>query len=254
MRKSPLKPFSLWVYTILMKILLLTLICFFTQLSFAQDQKWVQNKDHSEILFQVPYLNVSEVTGRFNEFDATATFDEKKILPKEISVTISAASIDTGNKLRDGHLKGSEFFESGTYPHIIFTSKNITQLKPGEFRATGYMKIKKTTKQMTIDFSVTDSVKDTWGYENKFVKFKSKLNRKDFNINWNKTLDNEKYLVGDVITFWGVFQIQPDKAKTPMSKHMIPDTEYIRSREKKNRNNEEESSFSKKMRNLINGK
>ena len=87
----------------------------------------------------------------------------------------------------------------------------------------------------SIDFTMTESLKDTWGYENKFIKFKSTLKRKDFNLNWNKTLAGEKYLVGDVITFWGSFQIQPANHKTPSTNHMIPDTEYIRLREKEAR-------------------
>lgn len=60
------------------------------------------------------------------------------------------------------------------------------------------------------------------------------------------------FLVGDVITFWGVFQMQPIRAKTPNSKHMIPDNKILRERDIKRQ--EEESGFSKKLRNLINGK
>src|SRR5690606_22155079 len=145
------------------------------------------------------------------------------------------------------------FLESKQHPHILYHSTSITHLKNNYFRTQGVMTLKKSKKPFLMDFELTDSVKDTWGYENKFVKYKGKLNRKDFDITWNKTLDADKFLVGDEITFWGVFQIQPASTLTPSSKHMIPDTEYIREREIKNRNNEEESSFSKKIRKLING-
>jgi polyisoprenoid-binding protein YceI len=213
-------------------------------------ETWVMNKDHSEILFKVPYLSVSELTGRFNEF--TASVDVKAEELKDIKISIVAASIDTGHKMRDNHLRANDFLGSSQNPNITYVSQSVSKSGKGSYRTTGDLTIKEIKKTVTMDFSVTDSVKDTWGYENKFVKFTSKLKRQDFNINWNKTLEDNKYLVGDEITFWGVFQIQPPSDKTPMSKHMIPDTQQIRAREIENRK-KEESGFSKKLRGLING-
>lgn len=216
---------------------------------------WVSNKDHSEVMFQVPYMTVSELSGRFGDYEARVDFDEKTLEPKNIQVTIESASIDTGNKMRDGHLKGADFFESREYPQMIFIGKSVTKVAANSFKVLGTLKIKNVSKEVTVEFTTTAAVKDTWGYQNRFIKYKSKINRKDFNIKWNKTLDEQKYLVGDEITFWGVFQMQPIDGKTPPSKHMIPDTEYIREREQKTRNGEkdEESSFAKKFRKLING-
>jgi polyisoprenoid-binding protein YceI len=235
-----------------MKIIFTFALLSFQITAFAST--WVINKDHSEMMFQVPYLTVSELTGRFNSFEGSALYtdDLKKI--QEVSLRIQTSSIDTGNKLRDGHLKGADFFESQTYPEMIFNSTSVSMVRPGVYKAQGNLTIKKVTKPVTMEFTTTETVKDTWGYENKFVKFRSVMSRKDFNINWNKTLDDQKYLVGDVVTFWGVFQIQPKEAKTPQSKHMIPDTEYIREREKLNRETpkkEEESGVSQKFRKMM---
>lgn len=219
----------------------------------TQAAPWRSNRDHSEILFQVGYLGVSELTGRFTAFDADVDLEPKPMSFKNLDIKIDINSIETGNKMRDGHLKNSEFFDARQFPNIIFKSNKIVQLKDNKFKASGTMTIKNISRPADVEFTVTDSVKDTWGYENKFVKFESKLNRKDFNINWNKTLDNQKYLVSDEVTYRGVFQIQPNDGKTPPSKHMIPDTEYIREREVQHRKNQEESSFSKGLRKLING-
>lgn len=211
---------------------------------------WVTNRDHSEIMFQVPYMSVSELTGRFNEFNGEVVTKGDDFVPENLVVQISAASIDTGNKMRDGHLKGSDFFQSAEHPYITFKSREIKLLKKNVYLATGELTIKGISKPSSIEFTTTDSLKDTWGYENRFVKFKSNLNRKDYNIKWNKTLDGQKFLVGDVISFWGTFQMQPSQNKTPNSKHMIPDTEYIRKKDlEKN-----ESWISRKLRGLINGK
>lgn len=206
---------------------------------------WTTNKDHSELMFQVPYMGVSELTGRFNEFKGDVNFDEKISQIKDLQVRIESTSIDTGNKMRDGHLRGSDFFQSKEHPQIIFKSQSVALEKPHHYKALGVLTIKDISRPHTIHFTTTASVKDTWGYENIFVKFKSTVNRKDFKINWNKTMDGKEFLVGDEITFWGTFQVQPFKAATPNSKHMIPDTEHIRERD---------SEFTKKMKDLINWK
>ena len=241
-----------WIksYNSIMKYLFV--LCFVSLSAFATP--WKVNKDHSEILFQVGYLGVSELTGRFSDFSAHVDLEQKPLAFKDLIIKIQVDSIETGNKMRDGHLKNVEFFDARQFPQILFTSNKITGLGQNKFRADGFITIKNSTRPSVVEFLVTDSVKDTWGYENKFVKFQSKLNRRDFKINWNKTLDDQKYLVGDEVTFRGVFQIQPEDGKTPPSKHMIPDTEYIRDREIENRKKqEEESGFSQKVRKLING-
>lgn len=232
------------------QFLLLLTVCFSLQLK-ASD--WVINRDHSEILFKVGYLNVSEINGRFKEFSGKLDLDKNKV-PQNIKILILTASIDTGHKMRDNHLQANDFFESKQFPEISFTSTNVKKIKINEYKASGLLTIKNTTKPIILNFILTDSVTDTWGYENKFVKFKSKLGRKDYSLNWNKNLDDSKYLVSDEVYFWGAFQIQPSVGQTPTSKHMLPDTEYIREREDELRKSKDESAFSKKLRNLINGK
>lgn len=233
-----------------MKFVLFFSLSFFSLMTHAGP--WGLNNDHSEILFQVPYMGVSELSGRFNEFSGAVEFKDDGITVSGVEVKINSSSIDTNNKMRDGHLRGSDFFQSKEHPYIIFKSKKVTPLSKNSYKAEGSLTIKGISRVRTIEFSVTESLKDTWGYENKFVKFKSSLNRKDFKINWNKTLDGKQFLVGDNVSFWGTFQIQPNNALTPKSKHMIPDTEYIRERDLKRRD-EEESFISRKLRSLING-
>jgi polyisoprenoid-binding protein YceI len=213
---------------------------------------WKVNKDHSEILFKVPYLTVSELTGRFSDFKGSVELN-KDGQPVLINLTIVSSSIDTGHRMRDNHLRANDFLGTKGHPDITFNSNKIQKMG-GLFKATGPLIIKNKSKTVSIDFKMTDSITDTWGHENKFVKFSSKLNRSDFNINWNKTIDGDKYLVGTDIDFWGVFQLQPVLAATPSSKHMIPDTKYIRQREIQTREQNKESALSKKLRGLINGK
>ena len=239
-----------------MKKLYVTIFFLFL-VSIATAETWVTNRDHSEIMFQVPYMGVSELTGRFNEFNGKVEFTDQNDRIESLLVQISASTIDTGNKMRDGHLKGGDFFQCQQHPYITFKSNQISSIGANTYKASGDMSIKGITRPASILFTATKSLKDTWGYENKFIKFKSSINRKDYNINWNKTLDGKQFLVGDVVTFWGTFQIQPAKSATPNSKHMIPDTQYIRNRDMERRNGteqlEKESTISRKLREIING-
>lgn len=198
----------------------------------AFGKTWTINRDHSEILFLVPYLKVSELTGRFNKFTGHMELDEKSNLPTSLYVEIASGSIDTGNSMRDGHLRGSEFFSSEIYPEITFQSESVKEIKPGSFRATGILKIKNVALTHSFDFTLSEMIKDTWGYDNRMVKFGTILDRTKYNLKWNKTLAGRDYLVGDTINIRGLFQMQPASGLTPKSKHMIPDTAYIRSREK----------------------
>lgn len=198
----------------------------------AHAQNWTINKDHSQILFEIPYLQISEVTGRFSRFDGQGVYDEETKNFKNVTLTIDATTIDTGNKMRDGHLKSNDFLKTSIYPTIIFVSNDIRKLKGNQYEARGQLTIRNVTRNVNFQFTTSDPVTDTWGFQNVFVKFESKIDRRDFKILWNKTLPDSQYLVGDIITVRGNFQMQPMGAKTPTTKHMIPDTAGIREREK----------------------
>lgn len=192
---------------------------------------WSINKDHSEIFFSIPYLSVSEVTGKFREFKGEIQLKETRA-PLKLKIDIKVDSIDTGNKLRDGHLKGNDFFQKSRFPEISFYSDKITPIEKKGFRANGTIKIKNIAAPLEVEFSLSTPIKDTWGYVSRFAKFTTEIKRSDFNISWNKTLSKNEYLLGERVKIWGIFQIQPLNLKTPENKHMIPDTTYIRNRER----------------------
>ena len=210
---------------------LIILLTFLLISSATYAQKWIINEDHSEVFFSVSYLKISEVTGRFHEFRGSLDLN-KDNTPKNLMLFLQVDSIETGNKLRDGHLKGNDFLQKNQFPDISFVAKTFIQKASNTFIAKGTLKIKSTSKPHEVEFSITPPIKDTWNYLSRFAKFKTIVNRSHFAIKWNKTLAENKYLVGDTINVWGTFQLQPQDSKTPDNKHMIPDTKYMREREK----------------------
>ena len=203
---------------------------------------WNINKDHSEIFFQVSYLEVSDVTGRFTQFNGSAEFSKDGEL-QGVQLIIDPQSIDTGQRQRDGHLRAQDFLYTKKHSHITYESHTVQRLGPHRFQVTGPLTIRGISRSVSLELSLTAGQQDSWGFQNKFVKFKSQLNRKDFGINWNKTLLDSHYLVGEKVRFWGSLQIQPVNKVTPTSKHMIPDTPAIRAREQLKRGEISEAEY-----------
>jgi len=199
----------------------------------SQASTWIINTDHSEVMFKIGYLQFGEVTGRIKKFEGEIVFNEKE-LPKEIRVTLFPDSLDTAHTVRDGHLKSSSFLNTKIYPQITFHSNQISKTSSG-FAAKGLLKIKDQLKPLTLYLSLSNTIKDTWKFESRFSKFKGSFKRSDFNLKWNKTLMDQQFLLGDRIDVFGQIQLQPSGKKTPGSQHKIPDTSYIRNREKFNR-------------------
>lgn len=209
--------------------LILLLLC--TSFCAWAQAKWVINRDHSEVLFQVKYLSVSEVTGRVGEFAGEVLFDATGA-PSRLTVQLKVDSISTGNTLRDGHIKAHDFLFAKNYPFMRFTSEKIVALRATKFRAEGALEIRGVSRPHAIEFDLVGPLKDTWGHESRFAKFSTSLSRKDFGIQWNKTVENSQYLVGDAVRIWGQLQLQLSTDKTASTKHLIPDTPAIRAREK----------------------
>ncbi|MFP5459505.1 MAG: YceI family protein [Bacteriovoracia bacterium] len=209
--------------------LIFLLIC--TSFSSWAQAKWVINRDHSEVLFQVEYLAVSEVTGRVGEFSGELQFDAQSA-PSALNVQLKVESLSTANTLRDGHIKAHDFLFAKKYPFIRFSSEKIVPLRATKFRAQGLLEIRGVSRPHAIEFDLVGPLKDTWGHESRFAKFSTVLSRKEFGIQWNKTVENNQYLVGDAVRVWGQLQLQLTSDKTASTKHLIPDTPAIRAREK----------------------
>lgn len=222
----------------------LLLICLFIFCSQVHAE-WAIQKDHSEVFFKVTYVNESEVTGRFNSFNGSVEFDDKNIHPKSVQFVIDVASIDTGHRIRDGHLKANDFLIAKKYPKIYFKSESIEHLNGNLYRMRGNLELRGVVRPIEFKLNLRPLVKDTWGYASRFAKFEGSLSRQEFGINWNKTLENNLLMLGDEVNFWGTIQLQEAGETTPGSKHLIPDTSYIREREKMLRGEMTKEEFNK---------
>ena len=154
---------------------------------------------HTRIGFVARHAMVTKVRGAFNEFTGTAHIDGDNIANSSVTVTIKVDSIDTRNADRDGHLRSNDFLQIADYPEITFVSTAIEQTSEDTFDVTGDLTIKGVTKSITIPFSYEGAAQDPFGNERIGLEGSTTINRKDFVVTWNATLETGGVLVGDKI-------------------------------------------------------
>lgn len=162
--------------------------------AFAADS-YTMDQSHSTLGFSVTHMMVSQITGQFDQYDGTVVYDPNDLANSKINVIIQTASIDTRVAKRDEHLQGADFFNAAQFPTMTFVSKNITASL-----ITGDLTIKGVTKEVFIPAAILGPVKTMSGSTVIGISGSFKLNRQDYGITWNKTLDQGGVAVGDEVT------------------------------------------------------
>jgi polyisoprenoid-binding protein YceI len=159
---------------------------------------WQIDPAHSNVSFSVRHMMVSNVRGEFTKVSGTVEGDEKTPTQAVINATIDAGSINTREEKRDTHLKSADFLDVAKFPTITFRSKKIEPSGTGQFKVTGDLTLHAVTKEVVLDVSdVTPPIKDPMGKTRAGAHASTKIDRKDFGINWSKTMDGGGLLVGD---------------------------------------------------------
>ena len=167
----------------------------------AATSTWEIDPNHSAVQFAVRHMAISTVRGAFTKVSGTVQWDDQDITKSTVEVTIDAASVDTRVADRDKDLRSDHFFDVSKYPTITFKSKRVEQAGSGKLKVTGDLTIHGTTKEVVLDVDgPTPAVKDPWGNERAAATATTKINRQDFGVKWNATMDNGGVVVGDDVT------------------------------------------------------
>lgn len=151
---------------------------------------------HTTIGFAVKHMVVANVKGSFGEFSGTINYDAAAPEATSASAVIQVASIDTKNADRDAHLRNEDFFDAGQFPEITFQTTSVSGTAPN-LVLTGDLTMKGVTKEISLPVELSGPITDPWGNERIGLSGETTINRKDFNINWSKTLDNGGLVVAD---------------------------------------------------------
>ncbi|MFA6761038.1 MAG: YceI family protein [Sulfuricurvum sp.] len=153
---------------------------------------FVVDPSHTTVSFKVKHMMVSTVTGRFNLFNGEFEIDNGVL--KALEGHIEAASVDTGIADRDDHLRSADFFDAANHPDIKFVMKSATKDK-----VTGDITIRGITKPITLDVEMGGVITDNSGSKRAGLELNGKLNRKDFDLKWNRAIEAGGFTVGDEV-------------------------------------------------------
>lgn len=159
--------------------------------------EWVFDKDHSSVGFSVRHLMVTNVAGKFREFDGLVTLDDKDVTKSKVAVSVDVGSVDTDHQKRDDHLKSPDFFDAEKHPKMTFESTKVVK-KGKKLQIHGNLTIRGTTKPVILQVDeLTNVVKDPWGNTKRGAVAHTTINRTDFGLTWNKALETGGVVVGE---------------------------------------------------------
>ena len=157
---------------------------------------WKIDQSHSDISFRIRHL-VSRVRGTFNDWSGTIVADPRNLTGGSVQVEIKTASIDTNNERRDNHLKGADFFDAASHPVITFRSTRV-QTRGRNITVTGNLTMHGITKPVVLTGEATPAAgapgKRRIGFE-----ATTKIDRKDFNVTWNRAAEGGGAVLGDEV-------------------------------------------------------
>lgn len=142
---------------------------------------------HTTVGFSVRHLGISNVQGKFTDFDGVISYDEKDPSKSSVKVAIKTASINTGNDTRDKDLRSEHFFDVAKYPEITFESTSVKK-SGDDWVATGNFTIKGVTKSIDLPFTLSGPVKDPWGNQRIGVETGTKISRSAYGVSADKGL------------------------------------------------------------------
>mgnify|MGYP000563172083 CR=1 FL=1 len=168
----------------------------FAASSLIAQTNWSVDKSHSKVGFSVSHLVITDVDGFFKDYDAKITTNGDDFSTANIEFTVNTASIFTDNENRDKHLRSDDFFNSEKFPKMTFKGKSMRKVSDNKYKLVGDLTIRDVTKQVELDVKYNGMVKDPWGNTKAGFKVTGEINRFDYNLRWNNTIETGALVVG----------------------------------------------------------
>lgn len=162
--------------------------------------KWAIDPAHSEIGFKVKHMMFTNITGKFENYDATIVTDDDNFENATMEFSADINSINTRNNDRDTHLKSGDFFDAENYPKLTFKASSFTKKSDGDYELAGDLTMRGVTKFVQLDTEFSGMMKDPWGNTKAGLNISGKINRKDWGLNWNSALETGGVLVGEDVS------------------------------------------------------
>lgn len=160
---------------------------------------WNFDPAHTTIEFRIRHAAISWVRGSFRAWNGTLEFDPEH--PEQVSVdfSVDVSSVDTGVADRDDHLRSGDFFDVENFPAMTFVSSEVVTTGKQQYSLTGDLTLHGVTKRVSFDVTYNGTATDPWGAVRAGFEAKTTLDRRDFGLVWNQTMEAAGVLVGDTV-------------------------------------------------------
>ncbi len=206
-----------------------SLISFLILASSANAKTFEVNTQHSFVNFELDYMKVSTVKGAFEDFRGVFDWDDQKKELKDIEFVIKSESINTRDAKRDNHLRRKDFFHVKKYPHISFKGTKVISKNQTPIKVIGEVTIKGVKKEMAFDIDWKGLHRDPVDKKKRslFFEVEGSINRQDFDITWNKALDQGGWVVGEKVDFEIVVEANPTDSRAAFSRFYMKKSDVL---------------------------
>ncbi|SES39475.1 Polyisoprenoid-binding protein YceI [Streptomyces sp. yr375] len=149
---------------------------------------WTVDPAHSTVGAVAQHLGISSVRGRFTNFTAAVEIAPDDVTKSRVETVIRAASIDTGNDMRDTHLRSSDFLDVETYPEITYRSTGLTVAGPDRWTVHGELTMRGVVRPVDLDLAYLGTGADPWGGTRAAFRATAELRREDFAMDYNQVV------------------------------------------------------------------
>lgn len=171
-----------------------------TKLATGTDvMRWALDPAHTLVEFSAKHMMITTVKGGFAGVTGTIEGDLSDPATLEVNAEIDAASIETRSADRDKHLRSADFLDVEKHPTIGFRSTRLERAGENRYRLTGDLTIRGTTRPVTLEVTAEGHAKDPWGGERIGFTAQTKIDRRDFGLNWNAALETGGWLVSNEV-------------------------------------------------------
>ncbi|MGO8968703.1 MAG: YceI family protein [Myxococcaceae bacterium] len=166
----------------------------------AHASDWVFDPAHTSAQFAVKHMMVSTVRGAFSGVNGSVHLDDSDVTKSTVEAAIPISTVDTREPKRDGHLKSPDFFDVAKFPTMTFKSTKVSPGQGGTLSIEGILTLHGVSKPVVLVAEITPEVKGMGGHVSRGVSATTKVNRKDFGLVWNKSLETGGVLIGDEVS------------------------------------------------------
>ena len=166
--------------------------------AWAAAETWTIDPAHTVAGFTVRHMMITNVTGVFEATKGTIEYTAGDSSSIKADIVIETKSVNTRIARRDDDLRSDNFFNAEKFPTITFKSKRVQNAKPGSFDLVGDLTIRDVTKEVVLKVEgPTPPIRDPQGNRRVGAAATTTINRKEFNINYNRVIEAGAVVVGD---------------------------------------------------------